>query len=214
MKKTFAFLLAAVCLLAGCVTQPAEDTRLPTEQTTVPTTQATTQATAEATTQATTEATTVPTTQETTQATEETAKPTKPTAKPTEPKPTEPKPTTKPTAPKPTEETGPEGVETPEEPVGPDTPDTPAEPPKETVYSITYRELNGATHSNPATYTEKTAGTITLKAPSAREGYTFLGWYIGGQKVTSLAGRSGDLTVTAKWEKSGAIEMPDVPFNP
>lgn len=86
--------------------------------------------------------------------------------------------------------------------------------PKEKVYKIRYSGLEGATHSNPATYTAKTAAQVVLKSPSARPGYQFAGWYVGEALVTSLAGRTGDLTVTAKWVQqiTEGIELPIVPF--
>ncbi len=88
----------------------------------------------------------------------------------------------------------------------------------EQTYTITYTGLSDATHTNPATYTAKTAASITLQVPTGRSGYTFDGWYLNGQKVTSLAGKTGNLTLEARWSKTssggggGAIELPDVPF--
>ena len=86
--------------------------------------------------------------------------------------------------------------------------------PKEKVYTIQYSGLEGATHSNPTTYTAKTAAQVVLKNPSDRPGYRFAGWHVGDTPVTSLAGRTGDLTVTAKWTQqiTDGIELPVVPF--
>ena len=68
-------------------------------------------------------------------------------------------------------------------------------------YNITYEGLNGATNSNPVTYTIETA-TITLQSP-ARTGYTFNGWYdaeTGGNKIESIAqGSTGAKTLYAQW---------------
>ena len=71
------------------------------------------------------------------------------------------------------------------------------------TYDLTYNGLEGATHSNPATYTVETA-TITLTDPSVREGYTFTGWTCGGSPITQIAvGSTGDKTITANWTQNG-----------
>ena len=88
-------------------------------------------------------------------------------------------------------------------------------------YNITYN-LNGGTNhaSNPTVY--NILYGVTFEEPT-RDGYRFLGWYIGNTKVeginvgcsasfddtddfyTQLASRTtGDITVEAKWEKIGA----------
>ncbi|MBR1785537.1 MAG: InlB B-repeat-containing protein, partial [Paludibacteraceae bacterium] len=70
-------------------------------------------------------------------------------------------------------------------------------------YNLTYEGLNGATNSNPATYTIETA-TITLADPGTRAGYTFTGWTCGGSPITQIAlGSTGDKVITANWEKIG-----------
>ncbi len=84
--------------------------------------------------------------------------------------------------------------------------------PETVVYTITYEGLEGATHNNPATYTAENAASIVLAEPSAREGFSFEGWYIGGTRVISLHGQTGNLTITAKWKSTGPIELPDVDF--
>ena len=71
------------------------------------------------------------------------------------------------------------------------------------TYNLTYEGLNGATNSNPATYTIETA-TITLANPGTRAGYTFTGWTCGGSPITQIAlGSTGDKVITANWEKIG-----------
>ncbi|GAP72202.1 hypothetical protein SAMD00024442_27_12 [Candidatus Symbiothrix dinenymphae] len=70
------------------------------------------------------------------------------------------------------------------------------------TYNIAYNLLNGATNSNPTSYTPEDA--ITLVSPGAREGYIFAGWYANagrtGSAVTSIAtGSSGDTAFWAKW---------------
>ena len=68
------------------------------------------------------------------------------------------------------------------------------------TYTITYNGLEGATHSNPTSYTIET-DTITLQNPSVRDGYTFTGWEDRGLKVTSISkGTTGNLTLTATWD--------------
>ena len=69
-------------------------------------------------------------------------------------------------------------------------------------YTITYEGLEGATHSNPTSYTIVTP-TITFTNPTARAGYEFLGWFdaeTDGNKVTGIvSGSTGDVTVWAHW---------------
>ena len=68
-----------------------------------------------------------------------------------------------------------------------------------TNYTITYDGLEGASNSNPTSYTIATP-TITLVAPGSREGYTFAGWTCGGTPITQIAvGSTGDKTITATW---------------
>ena len=73
------------------------------------------------------------------------------------------------------------------------------------TYSITY-EADGGEHSNPATYTEGTAVTLT---DASKEGYTFDGWYLDSErtnKVTEIsATQTGDITLYAKFTE---IEVP------
>ena len=67
-----------------------------------------------------------------------------------------------------------------------------------TPYNITYTNLGGATHTNAKTYTIEDA--ITFSEPSARNGYTFAGWY----PASIEKGSTGDKTITAQWtEKPG-----------
>lgn len=68
-----------------------------------------------------------------------------------------------------------------------------------TNYTITYDGLEGASNSNPTSYTIATP-TITLVAPGSREGYTFAGWTCGGTPIMQIAvGSTGDKTITATW---------------
>ena len=67
-----------------------------------------------------------------------------------------------------------------------------------TDYIITYSETKGATNSNPVEYNVET-GTIYLADISA-EHYTFAGWYLNGNKVTTIpAGNIGDIELIARW---------------
>ena len=68
-----------------------------------------------------------------------------------------------------------------------------------TNYTITYDGLEGASNSNPTSYTIETA-TIVLANPGSREGYTFAGWTCGGTPITQVTvGSTGDKTITATW---------------
>ena len=70
------------------------------------------------------------------------------------------------------------------------------------TYDITY-ELGGGQNAstNPATYTVENIGdeAIVLADPTLA-GATFLGWYIGEDKVTEVPATVGGVTITAKWE--------------
>ena len=69
------------------------------------------------------------------------------------------------------------------------------------VYSITY-ELDGGTNNsnNPSAFIA--SDTITLNDPT-KSGYSFDGWYenssFTGSKVTTISGRSSNITLYAKW---------------
>ena len=67
-------------------------------------------------------------------------------------------------------------------------------------YTITYNELNGATNSNPTTYTIET-DDITFVSPGERDGYTFCGWKNeAGETVTGIpTGSTGDTIIIAQW---------------
>ena len=85
----------------------------------------------------------------------------------------------------------------------------------EEVYTITY-VLNGGTNNdeNPETYTE---GSETVLKNPTREGYVFLGWYTdAGFKthISKLKGKSGDITLYAKWSRNsdGGIITPEQPL--
>ena len=63
------------------------------------------------------------------------------------------------------------------------------------TYTITYDNLKGATHTNPATYTINSA-TITFTAPTSKPaGYTFANW----SPASITTGSTGNKTVTANW---------------
>ena len=66
---------------------------------------------------------------------------------------------------------------------------------KPVVYSsITYTNLKGATHANPATYQEGTM--VSFSAPSAVTGYTFTGWTPSAITATM----TGSQAVMANWK--------------
>lgn len=68
------------------------------------------------------------------------------------------------------------------------------------VYNITYNNVEGATNTNPATYTIE--DEIVLEDAS-RTGYDFAGWYLDAQftnQITQIsAGSHEDKTLYAKW---------------
>jgi uncharacterized repeat protein (TIGR02543 family) len=67
-------------------------------------------------------------------------------------------------------------------------------------YNIVYT-LNGGTLSGNAA-TSYTYGTETPLLTPEREGYTFVGWYYGGERLTSISAESiGDINLSAEWEK-------------
>ena len=70
-------------------------------------------------------------------------------------------------------------------------------------YSIAYKNVAGAAHGNPATYTA--AGGVALTA-AAKTGYTFTGWYsdsTGGALVAEIPlGSTGDFTLWARWTRN------------
>jgi uncharacterized repeat protein (TIGR02543 family) len=77
------------------------------------------------------------------------------------------------------------------------------------TYNLTYEGLNGASNSNPATYTIETA-TITLADPGTRTGYTFTGWTCGGEAITQITvGSTGNKTITANWMLNTDVVLPD-----
>ncbi len=70
------------------------------------------------------------------------------------------------------------------------------------AYDITY-ELGGAQNAstNPATYTVENVGeNVIVLADPTLAGATFLGWYIGEDKVTEVPATVGGVTITAKWD--------------
>ena len=76
-------------------------------------------------------------------------------------------------------------------------------------YSISYLELNGASNSNPASYTYGSG--FALQDPGPREGYSFSGWYdaaTGGTKVTLISNTdTGNKTLYAHWESTQAVSI-------
>lgn len=60
-------------------------------------------------------------------------------------------------------------------------------------FAITYANLRGTTHANPSTYRE--GSSVAFSAPSARRGYTFVGW----TPSSLTAETSGEVTVRAVW---------------
>ncbi len=67
-------------------------------------------------------------------------------------------------------------------------------------YTITYEDTKDAENGNPASFTADSADIDLL--PLEKEGYRFLGWFVGDDPCTYIySGTVGDLVLTAKWEK-------------
>ena len=74
------------------------------------------------------------------------------------------------------------------------------EEPVEVKHSITYNLDGGTLVDAPNEYTEG-IGIEVLPTPT-KEGYNFLGWYIGSNKVESIStDAKEDITLVAKWEE-------------
>ena len=72
--------------------------------------------------------------------------------------------------------------------------------PVEVKHSITYNLDGGTIVDAPNEYTEG-IGIEVLPTPT-KEGYNFLGWYIGSKKVESIStDAKEDITLVAKWEE-------------
>ncbi|MDR2963924.1 MAG: InlB B-repeat-containing protein [Bacteroidales bacterium] len=67
------------------------------------------------------------------------------------------------------------------------------------TYHITYKDLNGTTHSNQSTY--YTTEVVSLTKPTtAPAGYEFAGWHNGVEIITKIQDVIDDITLTAKWK--------------
>lgn len=73
--------------------------------------------------------------------------------------------------------------------------DEPAAQVQAKTYTIKYKGVSGAKNANP---TQAEKGKLKLKKPT-KAGYTFLGWYQGKKKVTTV-NVTKNLTLTAKWK--------------
>lgn len=82
-------------------------------------------------------------------------------------------------------------------------------------FSISYElGAGGVSQSNPTEYTIED-GDVTLKAPKAKAGYQFLGWYDGETKVTEIVrGMQQDYALTAKWAHGGYFNLSYVGLTP
>ena len=76
-------------------------------------------------------------------------------------------------------------------------------------YAITYVVDDGITHTNPATFDYATSGFIALANPTNPDpNAKFLGWFDQNDKqVTSLAGITSDVTLTAKYLSSSLWQV-------
>ena len=66
------------------------------------------------------------------------------------------------------------------------------------AYAISYVDTKGAANPNPLTHTVESAA-IALAAIE-KDGFVFIGWFIGEEQVTEIAaGTTGEITLTAHW---------------
>lgn len=78
------------------------------------------------------------------------------------------------------------------------------------TYDIIYN-LDGGINPSDAPNTYNEGSVITLPTPT-KDGYTFLGWYVDDIKVEKIVDTdTGDVTITAKWQKN---ETPTPPVTP
>jgi len=67
--------------------------------------------------------------------------------------------------------------------------------------------VGGTNHANPEVY-DFEDDDIVLKAPSAKEGFQFLGWYEGDALVNEIVkGTQKDFALTAKWAHGGFFSV-------
>lgn len=76
------------------------------------------------------------------------------------------------------------------------------------VFSISYDSGTGAvSNDNPASYSIEDNDVILI-APTAKEGYKFLGWYEGDVLVSEIVkGTQKDYNLTAKWGHGGIFTL-------
>ena len=70
--------------------------------------------------------------------------------------------------------------------------------PERVSYVVTY-DLNDG--SDPVTRNVAVGSALELADPAPRDGYAFLGWYVGNDRVEAGYKPSGDMTVKALWQK-------------
>lgn len=126
---------------------------------------------------------------------EETSKPSGNTSKPTSnnnSKPSTNKPTTnKPATDKPTTD-----KPTTNQPAEPQKPVTP------TKYTVTFNSNGGSAVASQSVESGKNA---SKPSNPTKGGYTFLGWYLGSSKYNFATAVTGNITLTAKWEKNAPV---------
>lgn len=83
------------------------------------------------------------------------------------------------------------------------------------VYTITYQNLQGATHSNPTAYTVDTP-TFPLLPPSRIKCKQFMGWFdeLNRKRTEIIEGTAGNLTLTAHWDNLGCYEKIGYVYTP
>ena len=69
---------------------------------------------------------------------------------------------------------------------------------KDKEYTVIFNSDGGSNVSNQIV---KSGSTVSQPANPTKDGYTFLGWYSNGSKWNFATPITGDVTLTAKWEK-------------
>lgn len=72
--------------------------------------------------------------------------------------------------------------------------------PESVMYIVKFNS-NGGTEVSEVKVPE--GNTVTEPTPPTRDGYTFVGWYVGNDKFDFTAGIDKNITLTAKWNKNG-----------
>lgn len=85
------------------------------------------------------------------------------------------------------------------------------ETPNVAKYTVTFNSNGG---SAVASQTVESENKVTAPVKPTRSGYTFVGWYLGNAKYDFSEKVTGNITLTAKWEKVQSTTTPVTPSTP